>query len=107
MPRPSRNLVLVAMLMALGLSATAVGHPHPIHEPVTSQEVQQQLAEYPVGLYRYYEEALAAQAQTATLLRCVDPGNAEGQPLPDQIAKTSSSNAIATRRLVGSSTASS
>jgi hypothetical protein len=70
MPRPSRNLVLVAMLMALGLSATAVGHPHPIHEPATSQEVQQRFTEYPVGLYRYYEEALAAQAQ---ITACVDP----------------------------------
>ncbi len=63
MPRPSRNLVLVAMLMALGLSATAVGHPHPIHEPATTQNAQEQLTAYPVGLYRYYEEALAAQAQ--------------------------------------------
>jgi hypothetical protein len=73
MPRPSRNLVLVAMLMALGLSATAVEHPHPIHEPFTSQEVQQQLTEYPVGLYRYYEEALAAQAQTTACDALVDP----------------------------------
>jgi len=73
MPRSSRNLVLVAMLMALGLSATAVGHPHPIHEPVTSHEVQQQLTEYPVGLYRYYEEALAAQAQTTACDALVDP----------------------------------
>jgi hypothetical protein len=64
--------VLVAILMALGLSAT-VGHPHPIHEPVTSQEVQQQLAEYPVGFYRYYEEALAAQAQTTACDALVNP----------------------------------
>ena len=47
-----------------------------------------------------------AKAWTA-LLRCADPGQAEGQPPLDQIAKTSSSNATATRRLVGSSTASS
>jgi hypothetical protein len=36
------------------------------------------------------------------LLRCDNPGQAEGQPPLDQIAKTSSSNATATRRLVGS-----
>jgi hypothetical protein len=66
MPRPSRNLVLVAILVALGLSATAVEHPHPNHQPATSQNIQQQPAEYLAGLYRYYEEALAAQAQTAT-----------------------------------------
>ncbi len=73
MSRSSRNLVLVAMLMALGLSATTVGHPHPIHEPATSQEVQQQLTEHPVGLYRYYEEALAAQAQITACDELVDP----------------------------------
>ena len=66
MSRPSRNLVLVAMLVALGLSATTVEQPHPNQEPATSQSVQQQPTKYPAGLYRYYEEALAAQAQTTT-----------------------------------------
>jgi hypothetical protein len=41
------------------------------------------------------------------LLRCVDPEQVEGPTSWDQIARTSSSNATATRRLVGSSTASS
>ena len=66
MSRPSRNLVLVAMLVALGLGATEVEHPYPNHEPATSQSVQQQSTRFPAGLYRYYEEALAAQAQTTT-----------------------------------------
>jgi hypothetical protein len=39
---------------------------------------------------------------SVALLRCANPGQAEGQPPLDQIAKTSSSNATATRRLVGS-----
>jgi transposase len=42
------------------------------------------------------------------LLRCAAPGQNEViSPARDQIATTSSSNATATRRLVGSSTASS
>jgi hypothetical protein len=41
------------------------------------------------------------------LLRCADPGRLKANLRWDQIAKTSSSNATATRRLVGSSTASS
>jgi hypothetical protein len=42
------------------------------------------------------------------LLRCADPGQAEAATsVLDQIARASSSNATATRRLVGSSTASS
>jgi hypothetical protein len=55
--------MLVAILVALGLSATAVEHPHPDHQPAASETVQQ-ATEYPAGLYRYYEEALAAQEQT-------------------------------------------
>ena len=42
------------------------------------------------------------------LLRCADPGQAEAATsVLNQIARASSSNATATRRLVGSSTASS
>jgi len=74
MRRPSRNLVLVAMLMAVGLSATAVGRPHPIYEePASTQNAQEQLTADPVGLYRYYEEALAAQAQLTACDSLVEP----------------------------------
>ncbi len=77
MSRPSRNLVLVATLVALGLSATAVGHPHPIHQPATTQNAKDQLTAYPVGLYRYYEEALAAQAQSTACDEFVDPATTQ------------------------------
>jgi hypothetical protein len=47
------------------------------------------------------------QMTATALLRCADPGRLKANLGWDQIAKTSSSNATATRRLVGSSTASS
>jgi hypothetical protein len=53
-------------------------------------------------------QVLHGQVLVTGLLRCANPGRAEGPGTPpDQIATASSANAIATRRFTGSSAASS
>jgi hypothetical protein len=55
--------MLGIMLAAMSLSMMVVAHAHSTHQSPMHQETQQQSQQYPPGLYRYYEEALAAQAQ--------------------------------------------
>jgi hypothetical protein len=57
-------------------------------------------------VYRPFDQ-LGQIIDVLALLGCVDPGQSEANIRWDQITKTSSSNATVTRRLVGSSTASS
>jgi hypothetical protein len=59
----ARARMLGVMAVAMSLSMMVVAHAHSTHQSAINLDAQRWAQQYPAGLYRYYEEALAAQAQ--------------------------------------------
>jgi hypothetical protein len=59
----ARARMLGVMLMAMSLGMMVVAHAHSTHQSTMGLDAQRWPQPYPPGLYRYYQEALAAQAQ--------------------------------------------
>jgi hypothetical protein len=61
----ARARMLGVMMVAMSLGMMVVAHAHSPHKSATDLGAQRWPQPYPPGLYRYYQDALAAQTQWA------------------------------------------